>query len=111
MACLVVGGPVVYTLTLIRAHSTSQVASHHAFTRSDAPGREIRRRPWSPIGRSRIVLARATETAQTYTQGAHIMEVRPTLVGGALVFGVVVLLAAPRTSAASAASGPELEVD
>jgi hypothetical protein len=39
------------------------------------------------------------------------MEVRPTLVGGALVFGVVVLLAAPRTSAASAASGPELEVD
>ena len=38
------------------------------------------------------------------------MEIRPTLVGGALAFALVVSLAAPRTTAVSSTSGAEVEV-
>jgi len=37
------------------------------------------------------------------------METRPTIIGGALAFAVVVLLAAPRTTAVSATSGARVE--
>ena len=38
------------------------------------------------------------------------MEIRPTSVGGALAFALVVSLAAPRTTAVSSTSGAEVEV-
>ena len=76
MACLVVGGPVsLHPHPYTRSFDVTSCIASCLYTVRRA-GQEIQRRPWSPIGRSRIVLARATETAQTYTQGAHIMEVR-----------------------------------